>query len=97
MDPFRNRRGRVVKYLGLNSFAELTTITASRYRARASRPSAASSVAFATFIDAAAFPSSARRGISRTQLLANSFTPSMTADSPQNWDIAGGHRPPLQY
>src|SRR6266705_2327983 len=54
-------------------FAELTT------------PPAASFGGFATFIDAAAFPSSARRGISRTQLLANSFTPSMSADSPRIW------------
>src|SRR5215510_1413171 len=60
-------------------FAELTTIMASRYRARASRPAAASMGGFAPFIDAAAFPSSARRGISLTQLLVNSVTPSMTA------------------
>jgi len=60
-------------------FAELTTITASRYRARASPPSAASSVASRLLLMPQPSPSSARRGISRTQLLANSFTPSMTA------------------
>src|SRR5262249_33698191 len=37
-------------------FAGLTTITASRYRARASRPSAASSVASQLLVDAAASP-----------------------------------------
>src|SRR5262249_26122286 len=37
-------------------FAELTTITASRYRARASRPSAALSVASQLLVDAAASP-----------------------------------------
>src|SRR5437762_9082882 len=37
-------------------FAELTTITASRYRARASRPSAALTVASQLLVDAAATP-----------------------------------------
>ena|SRR5215831_6163716 len=37
-------------------FAELTTITASRYRARASRPSAASLVVSQLLVDAAATP-----------------------------------------
>src|SRR5215510_6940417 len=37
-------------------FAELTTVTASRYRARASRPSAALSVASQFLLDAAASP-----------------------------------------
>src|SRR5213594_5088141 len=37
-------------------FAKLTTITASRYRARASRPSAARSVASQLLVDAAASP-----------------------------------------
>src|SRR5436305_9325244 len=37
-------------------FAEMTTITASRYRARASRPSAALTVASQLLVDAAATP-----------------------------------------
>jgi hypothetical protein len=44
MDPFRNGAAGVVSSAKLfrpEDFAELTTITASRYRARASRPSAA--------------------------------------------------------
>src|SRR5213594_4006800 len=48
MDTFRNGAAGMVSSAKLfrpEHLAELTTITASRYRARASRPSAASSVA----------------------------------------------------
>src|SRR5262245_48420794 len=59
MDPFRNCAAGVVSSAKLfrpEDFAELTTITASRYRARASRPSAAPSVASRLLVDAAATP-----------------------------------------
>src|SRR5437870_3096921 len=59
MDPFRNGAAGVVSSAKLfrpEDFAELTTITASRYRARASRPSAALSVASQLLVDAAATP-----------------------------------------
>src|SRR5262249_3100431 len=58
MDPFRNGAAGVVSSANLfrpEDFAELTTIKASPYRARASRPSA-SFRGFATLIDAAATP-----------------------------------------
>src|SRR5207249_11596677 len=56
MDAFRNGAAGVVSSAKLfrpEDFAELTTITASRYRARASRPSAALSQ---LLLDAAASP-----------------------------------------
>src|SRR5215510_8944016 len=71
MDPFRNGAAGMARSASpigrsLNrssaelfrpeDFAELTTITASRYRARASRPSAALSVASQLLVDAAATP-----------------------------------------
>jgi len=59
MDPFRNGAAGVVGSATLfmpEDFAELTTITASRYRARASPPSATLSVASQHSIDAAASP-----------------------------------------
>jgi len=59
MDPFRNGAAGVVSSAKLfrpEDFAELTTITASRYRGRASRPSAALSVASQLLVDAAATP-----------------------------------------
>ena len=59
MDPFRNGAAGVVSSAKLfrpEDFAELTTIRASRYRARASRPSAALSVASQLLFDAAATP-----------------------------------------
>src|SRR5262245_30427591 len=59
MDPFRNGAAGVVSSAKLfrpEDFAELTTITASRYRARASRPSSALSVASQLLVDAAATP-----------------------------------------
>src|SRR5262249_35212582 len=59
MDPFRNCAAGVVSSAKLfrpEDLAELTTITASRYRARASRPSAALSVASQLLVDAAATP-----------------------------------------
>jgi len=76
MDPFRNGAAGVVSSAKLfrpEDFAELTTITASRYRARAPRPSAALSVASQLLVAGRSHPSSARRG--------NSFTPSMTGIS----------------
>src|SRR5262249_16884584 len=63
MGPFRNGAGGVVvsaKLFRPEVFAELTTLTASRYRARASRPPAAIWVASQPSIDAAATPP--RRG-----------------------------------
>src|SRR5213594_2784641 len=59
MDPFRNGAAGVVSSAKLfrpEDSAELTTITASRCRARASRPSAALSVASQLSVDAAATP-----------------------------------------
>jgi len=59
MDPFQNGAAGVVspaKLFRPEDFAELTTITASRYRARASRPSAALSVASQLLVDASASP-----------------------------------------
>jgi len=71
MDPFRNGAAGVArsaspigrslnrssaKLFRPEDFADLTTITASRYRARASRPSAALSVASRLLLDAAATP-----------------------------------------
>src|SRR6059036_2207355 len=59
MDPFRNGAAGGVSSAKLfrpEDFAELTTITASRYRARASRPSAALSVASQLLVDASASP-----------------------------------------
>ena len=59
MDPFRNGAAGVVSSAKLfrpDDFADLTTITASRYRARASRPSAALSAASQLLVDAAASP-----------------------------------------
>src|SRR5436309_1906686 len=57
--PFRKRRGRGGQFGEIfrpQHRAGLTTITASRYRARASRPSAAPSVASQLLLDAAASP-----------------------------------------
>src|SRR5439155_21502543 len=59
MAPFRNGAAGVVSSAKLfrpDEFADLTTITASRYRARASRPSAALSPASQLLVDAAAYP-----------------------------------------
>jgi len=57
MDPFRNRRGRG------GQFGEL--LQASGFR-RTDHPGRGFFGGFATFIDAAALPSSGRRGISST-------------------------------
>src|SRR5207247_3097148 len=57
-------------------FAELTTITASPYRARASRPSAALTVASQLLVDAAATPPLRGGEYSTIQHFFNSFTPS---------------------
>src|SRR5206468_12615768 len=82
MDPFQNGAAGVVspaKLFRPEDFAELTTITASRYRARASRPSAALSVASQLLVDCRSHPSSPRTGILHIQHFFNSFTSSMTA------------------
>ena len=60
-------------------FAELTTITASRYRARASRPSAALSVASQLLVDAAATPPLRGGEYSTYNIFFNSFTSSTSA------------------
>src|SRR5438046_9769938 len=61
---------------------------------RKTTPAASALVASQHFLDDAATPpcGGARRGITHQR---NSFTSSMTADSPTICDIAGGHRPPL--
>src|SRR5262245_7058265 len=85
MDPFRNGAAGVVSSAKLfrpEDFAELTTITASRYRARASRPSAALSVASHLLVDASATPS--LRGGEYSTFNISSI------DSHR-------HRPPLQF
>ena len=99
MDPFRNGAAGVVSSAKLfrpEDFAKLTTIMASRYRARASRPSAALSVASQLLVDAAATPSSARRGILHVQHFFNSFTSSMAAGIRLILRKTGAHRAPLQ-
>src|SRR5437773_5396873 len=99
MDPFRNGAAGVVSSAKLfrpEDFAELTTITASRYRARASRPSAALSVASQLLVDAAATPSSARRGILHVQHFFNSFTSSMAAGIRLILRKTVAHRAPIQ-
>jgi len=75
MDPFPNGAAGVVSSAKLfrpEDFADLTTITASRYRARASRPSAARSVASQLLVDAAATPPLRGNGI-RLRKWAHSF------------------------